>query len=77
MQMGGFKFESISYSSSIGDNKTASMSFSMSNDYDYGRNAITADGRGLYILDYLVDDNLTILTDDQGNTLEDSVPHLF
>jgi hypothetical protein len=60
MQMGGFKFESVSYSSAIGDNKAASMNFSMSNDYDYGRNIITADGRGLFILDYLVDDNLTV-----------------
>ena len=77
MQMGGFKFESVSYSSSIGDNKTASMNFSMSNDYDYGRNVITADGRGLFILDYLVDDFLDILTDDQGNPLQDSTPHLF
>jgi hypothetical protein len=49
----------------------------MSNDYDYGRNVITADGRGLYILDYLVDDNLSVLTDDQGSPMQDTTPHLF
>jgi hypothetical protein len=77
MQMGGLKFENAAYSSAIGDNKTASLNFSMSNDYDYGRNVITADGRGLYILDYLVDDNLSVLTDDQGSPMQDTTPHLF
>tara|TARA_Y100000593_G_C4298980_1_gene332276 strand:- start:194 stop:1942 length:1749 start_codon:yes stop_codon:yes gene_type:complete len=73
----GAKFDGVSYNSDIGSNKTASSSFTLSNDYDYARNIITADGKGLFVLDYLVDDNLTLLTDDDGNYFHDPHPHLF
>tara|TARA_Y100000593_G_scaffold95089_1_gene199460 strand:+ start:10297 stop:11991 length:1695 start_codon:yes stop_codon:yes gene_type:complete len=77
IKMFGTKFNGVSYSAAVGDNNSASANFSMSNDFDYGRNVISAEGRGLFILDYLVDDNLNILTDDQGNYMVDDVQHLF
>ena len=73
----GAKFDGVSYNADIGSNKTASTNFTLSNDYDYARNIITADGKGLFILDYLVDDNLVLLTDDYGNYFHDPHPHLF
>ena len=73
----GSKFEGVAYNSDIGSNKTLSTTFTMSNDYDYARNVIAAEGQGLFILDYLVDDNLNILTTDWGDPLADETPHLF
>ena len=73
----GTKFEGASYSSDIGSNKTVSTTFTMSNDYDYARSVIAAEGQGLFILDYLVDDNLNILTTDGGDPMVDETPYLF
>lgn len=73
----GAKFDGASYSLDIGSNKTASVNFTMSNDYDFGRSVITAEGKGLFILDYLVDDNLNILTADNGDYMIDDYPHLY
>jgi len=73
----GAKLDSVSYASSIGSNKTATANFSISNDYDLGRNIIKAEGRGLFIVDYLVDDNMNILLADDGTPIADSFPHSF
>jgi len=73
----GTKFEGASYNSDIGSNKTVSTTFTMSNDYDYARSVISAEGQGLFILDYLVDDNLNILTTDGGDPMVDETPFLF
>ena len=73
----GAKFDGASYSSDIGSNKTASVSFTMSNDYDFARSVISAEGRGLFILDYLVDDNLVPLLTDNDEPFVDEFPYLF
>jgi hypothetical protein len=73
----GAKFNGAAYSSDIGSNKTISTTFTMSNDYDYARSVISAEGQGLFILDYLVDDNLNLLTTDGGDYFSDDIPHLF
>lgn len=73
----GSKFEGAAYNSDIGSNKTVSTTFTMSNDYDYARSVISAEGQGLFILDHLVDDNLNILTTDGGDPMIDETPFLF
>ncbi len=73
----GSKFEGAAYNSDIGSNKTVSTTFTMSNDYDFARSVISAEGQGLFILDFLVDDNLNILTTDGGDPLVDETPFLF
>jgi len=73
----GSKFEGAAYNSDIGSNKTVSTTFTMSNDYDFARSVISAEGQGLFILDHLVDDNLNILTTDGGDPLTDETPFLF
>jgi hypothetical protein len=73
----GSKFEGAAYNSDIGSNKTVSTTFTMSNDYDYARSVISAEGQGLFILDFLVDDNLNILTTDGGDPMSDETPFLF
>jgi hypothetical protein len=73
----GARFESVNYGADIDNNKTSTLNFSMSNDYDYGRNVISAEGKGLYVLDVLVNDSLVPLTDDQGNFFVDPFPHRF
>ncbi len=73
----GSKFEGAAYNSDIGSNKTVSTTFTMSNDYDFARSVISAEGQGLFILDHLVDDNLNILTTDGGDPMIDETPFLF
>ena len=73
----GSKFEGAAYNSDIGSNKTVSTTFTMSNDYDFARSVISAEGQGLFILDHIVDDNLNILTTDGGDPLTDETPFLF
>lgn len=73
----GAKFEGVSYGLDIGSPKSHTINFSMSNDYDFGRNIISAEGRGLFVLDFLVNDSLIPLTDDQGNIFADPFPHKF
>lgn len=73
----GSKFEGAAYNSDIGSNKTVSTTFTMSNDYDFARSVISAEGQGLFILDHLVDDNLNILTTDGGDPMVDETPFLF
>ena len=73
----GARFESVSYGLDVGSPKSHTINFSMSNDYDFGRDIISAEGRGLFILDFLVNDSLIPLTDDQGNIFADPFPHNF
>ena len=73
----GAKFEGVSYGLDIGSPKSHTINFSMSNDYDFGRNIVSAEGRGLFVLDFLVNDSLIPLTDDQGNNFADPFPHNF
>ena len=73
----GSKFEGVSYGLDVDAPKTTTINFSMSNDYDYNRSVISAEGRGLFILDFLVNDSLIPLTDDDGNTFADQYPFNF
>lgn len=73
----GSKFQGVSYGLDIGSPKSHTLNFSMSNDYDFGRNIISAEGRGLFILDFLVNDSLIPLTDDDGNIFADPFPFNF
>ena len=73
----GSRFESVNYGADIDNNKTSTINFSMSNDYDYGRNVIAAEGKGLFVLDFLVNDSLVTLTNDGGDPLVDQYPHNF
>ena len=49
----------------------------MSNDYDYGRSVVSAEGKGLFVVDFLVNDSLIPLTNDDGDYLIDTYPHNF
>ncbi len=73
----GSKFEGVSYGLDINAPKTTTINFSLSNDYDYNRSVISAEGRGLFILDFLVSDALEPLTDDNGNNFGDQYPFNF
>lgn len=73
----GSKFQGVSYGLDINSPKTTTLNFALSNDYDYGRNVIAAEGRGLFVLDVLVNDSLIPLTDDNGNLIGDTYPFNF
>lgn len=73
----GTKFEGVGYGLDIDAPKTTTINFSLSNDYDYNRSIISAEGRGLFILDFLVNDSLITLTDDNGNSFADEYPFNF
>jgi len=73
----GGKFQGVSYGLDIDSPKTTSLNFALSNDYDYGRNVISAEGRGIFVLDVLVNDSMIPLTDDNGNLLGDAYPFNF
>ena len=73
----GGKFQGVSYGLDVGSPKTTTLNFAMSNDYDYGRDVIAAEGRGLFIMDVLVNDSLIPLTDDYGNLIGDAFPFNF
>lgn len=73
----GAKFEGVSYGLDVGSPKSHDLNFSISNDYDFGRDIISAEGRGLFVLDFLVNDDLIPLTDDEGNVFADPFPFNF
>ena len=73
----GGKFQGVSYGLDIDSPKTTSLNFALSNDYDYGRNIISAEGRGIFVLDVLVNDSMIPLTDDNGELLTDAFPFNF
>ena len=73
----GAKFEGVNYGLDVGSPKSTSLGFSISNDYDFERSVITAEGKGLFVLDFLVSDSLVNLTDDNGEYLADPWPHNF
>ena len=76
-RMMGARFESVNYGADIDNNKTSTINFSMSNDYDYGRSVVSAEGKGLFVVDFLVNDSLIPLTNDDGDYLIDTYPHNF
>ena len=64
--LSGAKFDSASYSSAIGENKTSDLKFSVDLDFDNKIKGIFISGQAKTFREYLVDDSGEIITSDQG-----------